>query len=181
MLTQGQTQDAQGNALDFATASSGNTCTGELSAGATCTVNVTFTPKRPGQRYGAVELLDSSSQAKVIATAYVFGTGQGPQIAYNQANNPGAVPNVGNFSDFNEPYDLALDAAGNIFIADTGLKLIKEIPYSGGSYGTPVTLGGGFLFLLPRAWRLTAPEISSSLIPQRARCLRLRQPAGTKM
>jgi large repetitive protein len=38
----------------------------------TCTVDVTFTPKAPGLRQGAVQLLDKSGN--VLATAFVQGT-----------------------------------------------------------------------------------------------------------
>ncbi len=139
VLTQGQTKDAQGNALDFAAASSGNTCTGQLNSGTTCVVNVTFTPKRPGARYGAVELFDSFNN--VIATAYVYGTGQGPQISFNQGNNPTAITPLG-VGNIVEPYNLTVDAAGNIFVADYGSNEVKEMTAASG-YSTVKTLGDG--------------------------------------
>jgi hypothetical protein len=70
----------QGTAgLDFA--SSGGTCAaGGVSAGAICTVIATFTPNYAGIRYGAVELLNGSGA--VIATAYLYGVGVGPQAVF---------------------------------------------------------------------------------------------------
>jgi hypothetical protein len=59
--------------LDFAVASGGNCTAGTYTAGATCTVNVTFTPKFTGLRSGTVVLKDSGGI--IIATAYVHGTG----------------------------------------------------------------------------------------------------------
>ena len=67
--------------LDFADAGTG-TCTANTAyvAGQTCTVNVTFTPKFAGTRYGAVQLKDISGN--VIATRYLQGTGVGPQMNF---------------------------------------------------------------------------------------------------
>jgi sugar lactone lactonase YvrE len=45
---------------------------------------------------------------------------------------------------FLSPRAVAVDASGNVFVANTGVSSIKKIPYSGGNYGTPVTLGSGF-------------------------------------
>jgi hypothetical protein len=137
VLTQGQTQDAQGNPLDFAAVSSSSTCSGTVSAGNTCTVSVTFTPKRPGARYGAVVLLDTSGNA--IATAYVYGTGQGAQISYNQGSNPGTLPTPLGAGKIGEPYLIATDAAGNVFVADYGNNAVEEITAASG-YATVNTL-----------------------------------------
>ena len=35
--------------------------------------------------------------------------------------------------------------AGNVYVADFGNAAVKEIPFSGGVYGTPVILGSGFV------------------------------------
>jgi len=45
-------------------------------------------------------------------------------------------------SGFINPHGVAVDAAGNVYVADYGNNAIKEIPAGG---GTPVTLGSGFL------------------------------------
>jgi len=42
-------------------------------------VNVTYAPKYAGPRHGAAVL---SIPAETIATAYIYGTGQGPQLAF---------------------------------------------------------------------------------------------------
>ena len=78
VLTQGAAN------LDFLDASTG-TCTTNgtshsYSAGDTCTVAVTFKPQYAGTRMGTVELLNSSGA--VIATANIYGTGAGPQVAF---------------------------------------------------------------------------------------------------
>ncbi|MEO6912230.1 MAG: NHL repeat-containing protein, partial [Edaphobacter sp.] len=83
------TQGAAG--LDFADAGTGS-CTANGSGpiyaiGDTCTVDVTFTPKYPGQRMGAVEL--QTMGGATIATAHIYGTGTGPLVTFpsNQTVN----------------------------------------------------------------------------------------------
>src|SRR5207248_290126 len=44
-------------------------------------------------------------------------------------------------SGFNSPYGVALDAAGNIYVADFGHHQVKKIPAGGGA---TVTLGSGY-------------------------------------
>jgi hypothetical protein len=107
------TQGATG--LDFADAATG-TCdtngTGFVySASATCTVNVIFTPSYPGTRYGAVLLEDGSGN--ILATAYLYGTGTGPQANFLPATE---VPVV--ISGIAKPQGLALDGNGNLYTAD---------------------------------------------------------------
>ncbi len=60
--------------------------------------------------------------------------------SYNQYNY-GTPVALG--SGFNYPEGVAVDAAGNVYVADTYNNAVKKIPYSGGSYGTPVTLASG--------------------------------------
>ena len=61
--------------LDF-TLASGITCTGAVTAGTTCTVNVTFAPSALGVRNGSVEITDGSGN--VLATTLIHGSGQTP-------------------------------------------------------------------------------------------------------
>ncbi|MEO7064301.1 MAG: hypothetical protein ABI082_11095, partial [Dokdonella sp.] len=51
------------------------------------------------------------------------------------------IVNLG--SGFNQPYGVAVDSRGNVFVADTGNNAVKEILAVGG-YTTVNTLGGGF-------------------------------------
>ncbi|MGA8090545.1 MAG: MBG domain-containing protein [Terracidiphilus sp.] len=132
------TQGAAG--LDF-TLATGSTCSGTLSA-ATCTVNVTFTPKAPGLRTGAVELFDYLGN--LLVTTPIYGVGQGPEIVYGPALSgttilggpslenvlatPGFTPN---------PRGMATDAAGNLYISDpsNGRLLMRT------KNGTTTTVG----------------------------------------
>ncbi len=133
VLTQGVT------GLDFADAGAGDTCTAgaTFNAGDTCTLNVSFTPKFSGVRYGAVTLADSSGA--VIATAYVYGTGTGPQVTFS----PATKSTLGGFNlpigFFNAPISVAVDGSGNVFVADQGNNAVEEILAAGG-YTTVNTL-----------------------------------------
>ena len=44
-------------------------------------------------------------------------------------------------SGLNSPYGLAIDASGNVFVADEGNHLVKKIPVGGGAV---ITLGTGY-------------------------------------
>jgi hypothetical protein len=59
----------------------------------------------------------------------------GETYAYAQIASFYATQTLG--SGFNQPYGVAVDGSGNVFVADTYNHSVKEIPFSGGSYGTP--------------------------------------------
>jgi large repetitive protein len=80
------------------------------SAGDSCTVNVTFTPTRPGLRFGGVTL--STSGGTLIGNAYVNGVGVGPQVIYP----PGVQTMLG--SGFTDPSGVSEDGNGNIFVSN---------------------------------------------------------------
>jgi hypothetical protein len=126
--------------LEFAV-SSGGTCAGlTFTSGETCTVNVTFTPKFTGTRYGAAVLYDSSSPASVVGTAYLAGTGTGPQVAFQ----PGTLSNqlLASNSSLNWLGGIAVDGREYVYLAD-GLKAVWLLtaPSSGTNY-TLSLLGG---------------------------------------
>jgi len=131
------TQGAAGR--DFGDAGTG-TCdtngTGHsYSIGDTCTVDVTFASTKAGTRYGAANLVDASGS--VIATAYLYGTGQGPQIAFG----PGVQSTV--VGGLYLPGGVAVDANGNVYIGDIhNNRVLKETLGSGGTY-TQSTIGSG--------------------------------------
>jgi sugar lactone lactonase YvrE len=128
VLTEGATGQ------DF-TSAGGSCVAGNYTVDQNCTVVVSFTPKFAGTRTGAVELL--SSTGEVITTVYLSGTGSGPQIAFTPGTQ--SIPGSG----FNAPKGVAVDGAGNIFVADTGNSAVKEI-FAAGGYTVVRTLGSGF-------------------------------------
>ena len=118
---------------DFAVA--GGTCSSSTSysSGGTssCTVNVTITPAYPGQRMGAVELTNTSGT--IIATAYVYGTGTAPQVAFE----PGVQSSL--VSGFSAPAGVATDQAGNVYVADSTTAKVFKYSASGTLTATVAT------------------------------------------
>ena len=131
VLTGGQT------GLDFAQASGGTCASGELFIeGQSCTLNVTLTAAAPGLRAGAVLLLSTNQQP--MGTFYLSGVAQGQQVAFL----PSVASNIaGSWEDGIAA--VASDGAGNLYVAADNDGEILQIPYSKGSYGTPVPLAQG--------------------------------------
>jgi hypothetical protein len=118
-------------ALDFSNAGTGTCAAGaSYSAGETCTVAVTFTPAYTGTRIGAVQLEDGAGN--VIASASLAGIGTGPQIAFDPGAASAIDPMV-NGSALEQPYGVAVDGNGNVYIADGGHRRVVEIPAGGGA------------------------------------------------
>jgi sugar lactone lactonase YvrE/uncharacterized protein (DUF2345 family) len=132
--TQVVTQGTSG--LDF-TLGSGGTCTGQVSAGSTCSVNVNFAPLAPGSRTGAVELFDNN--ANLLTSAPAYGIAQAPAIAFGPGTQ--ATVNTGSYT-LRNPRGMLFDAAGNLFISDvTNLQVLKIAPN-----GNVSSVGFGFQF-----------------------------------
>jgi sugar lactone lactonase YvrE len=127
VLTQGAAN------LDFTMASGGTCATGTAyTVGATCTVNVVFTPQFAGTRSGAILLTDASGNA--LGTTYLPGTGAGPEIVYG----PGTLARVPGSQS--TPWGVAVDGAGNVYYNNTNFGSVLQIPWTGSAYGTAVTI-----------------------------------------
>ena len=123
------TQGATG--LDFAKAGTlGCTAGTAYTVGETCAVDVNFTPRFAGTRYGAAELLDGSGN--VLATGYVQGTGVGPQVNFL----PGVQSVVANAATngLSGPDGIAVDVNGNVYIADFFNERVLKETLAAGSY-----------------------------------------------
>ena len=123
------TQGASG--LDFADARSGSCAAGAYNGGDVCTVDASFTPSVAGTRYGAVLLKDASGN--VAATAYLIGTGIGPQVAFQPPTG-----HVVAGSGLSGATGVAVDGSGNVYIADSGNNRILKETFSAGAYSESV-------------------------------------------
>jgi sugar lactone lactonase YvrE len=122
--------------LEFA-AGDGPSCPmAPIAAGASCTQSVTFTPAYPGQRMGAVVLLNSTGQ--VLGTAYLSGVGQGG-LGVLASGNVYSVAGVyrtwnstqdgilATLANLRQPASVALDAVGTMYIADSAHNRIRKV------------------------------------------------------
>jgi hypothetical protein len=73
-----------------------NTCPSTLAAGASCTINVTFTPTAAGNRYGTVAIADNAANSP--QTIILGGSGLGPLVSLSETNLTFAPQNVGTTS-----------------------------------------------------------------------------------
>ena len=122
VVTQGVT------GLDF-TPGIGSTCTGTILAGNSCTVNVKFAPLAPGLRMGAVELFDSPGGGNLLATKMIYGNGQGPAAAFDKGTQ--TTVNTTALYPLNVPNGATVDAAGNLFIADSANHRVVKVAANG--------------------------------------------------
>ncbi len=103
--------------------------------GESCTVQVTFTPPGPGSFSGLEEVV--SSTGKVIASAVLTGTGEGPEVIFPGNSAEGVF---GKSLGLNGPEGVAMDAGIEFFIADTDNNRVLQ--YTQNAKTTP-TIGTG--------------------------------------
>src|ERR1700744_4702631 len=144
--------------LDFAAGAGTSTCTGSLTAGAHCSAFVTFTPTAPGARLGAVVVVGTvGANTAVLGTAYLSGTGTGSlgviapgntiPVAGQVDTYLGAIGDNGAATSgvLYLPTSVALDGAGNMYIADSGHDRVRMVCFSATSpviSGTSCTAAG---------------------------------------
>jgi sugar lactone lactonase YvrE len=137
VVTQGATD------LDF-TAAGANTCiSGSYVQGQTCTISVGFGPKYPGLRLGAIVLV--ADDGHVMATQYLSAVGTGAlsvmvpgqinTLAGDGCLSDGSCPSSGSNpamqSALKLPLGEATDAAGSLYISDTGSNRIRKVDLAG--------------------------------------------------
>lgn len=136
------------NVLEFAKGSGASSCESTVvTAGATCTESVTFTPAYPGVRTGAVVLLDGNSN--VLGTGYISGTGEGGLAVLSPGNT---ITVAGKYrawtstqdgiaatsANLDQPASVGFDGAGNMYIADSAHNEIRMVCFS----STSATIAG---------------------------------------
>ena len=135
-------------AFDFA-ATTGGTCTPGITylPGQQCTVALTFTPTAPGERRGAIVLLGPVNlplaTQLVVASATggvaTFVPGTISTVAGNEAWIYGGDGNAATASSIFLPFGIAVDAAGDLFIADSSNSRIRRVD---GKTGIISTIAG---------------------------------------
>jgi sugar lactone lactonase YvrE len=121
-----------GPSVDFELAA-GTTC-GSTTTGNTCVVALSFSPTQAGLRQGAFQFFDN--HGNITASTSLFGTGMAPQVAFTTS----AQTTLGSGLSF--PTGVAMDGAGNVYIADSLHGRVVVLPAGG---GTPFNLGSGGL------------------------------------
>lgn len=112
----------------------GTTCAANTTykAAESCVVSAGFTPAAPGLAQGALVLADSAGA--LLATTDLYGIGLGAGVTAD----PGTVMPIG--AGLKTPTSVALDFAGDLFIADPGSNNVWEFPKGS---ATSVAVGSG--------------------------------------
>lgn len=116
-------------ATEFVLSEGSCTSGSSFAAMATCTFSVSFTPTAVGVRTGAVLITDSNGNT---TTTLLSGVGIGSAVAVD----PGTPKMIG--TTYKAPAGIAVDDAGNVYVADPVAKTVQEYPAAG---GTPVSIG----------------------------------------
>ncbi|MGB6133436.1 MAG: Ig-like domain repeat protein [Acidobacteriaceae bacterium] len=121
---------------DFAVVS-GGTCAEQAVHGVNtgCTVDVAFTPHSAGSI--SAKLLLTDLKGNVLASMPLHGTGTSAAVQVEG----GAQSAVG--AGLKTPNQVAVDAAGNVYVADPGLGAVEEYPQGSGATAATVTVGTG--------------------------------------
>ena len=90
-----------------------------------CTVPITFNPQYPGLRTGALTVNNGSS---IVGTVGLTGMGTGPLGIFQPGT--ASVLNTGSLTLAN-PFGVAVDGAGDLYIADTGNSRVVEVTAAG--------------------------------------------------
>jgi sugar lactone lactonase YvrE len=108
-----------------------------------CTLPVSFSPRYPGLRVDAVRVFDSRNN--LFATTFLHGIGSASQALVW----PGTITDFAGTGAFSNPQGLAVDAAGNVYIADSLSEVIRRVNATSGvmmtvaGTGSPGASGDG--------------------------------------
>lgn len=125
--------------LDYTAASPSSCMPASFSAGDFCSISVNFSPQYPGARYGAAELIGTSPNFQV--TAYIRGVGTSAMLSFFPGF-PSLVAGTPDPYDLGNPFAAAVDAAGNVYIADYNNNAVYKEAFSNSGY-TQSTIATG--------------------------------------
>ncbi len=109
--------------------------TTKYAAGSNCTIPVTFSPHTAGDITANLVMLDATGT--VLARTLLHGVGQGSATLVA----PATESVVG--ASLKTPSQVAADAVGNIYVADSGLGKVLVYAKGSGTAATPVSIGTG--------------------------------------
>jgi sugar lactone lactonase YvrE len=119
---------------DFAVASGGSCTAGTAYAAlSSCSVNVTFNPHSAGSISAKLLMVDGSGN--VLASMPLHGTGTSAAVQF--AGGAQSVIGAG----LKTPSQVAVDAAGNVYVADSGLAAVEMYPQGYGATAATTTVG----------------------------------------
>jgi hypothetical protein len=133
---------------DFAVGTGTSNCaSATLAESATCTESITFTPAKPGLRFGAVVLVGTPSGGSgqsILGTAYLSGAGVGGLGVLVSGNLLPVAGQIGLYTSVGDgqpatqaelylPSGITLDGAGNLYIADSLHNRIRMVCASAAS------------------------------------------------
>jgi hypothetical protein len=95
-----------------------NSCGSSVAAGASCTINVTFTPTAPGTRSGTITITDDAPGSPHVIS--LSGTGTGPAVSFSASTMSVGAQIVGTTS---AAHQLTLTNSGNAALNITGMTL----------------------------------------------------------
>jgi hypothetical protein len=104
-----------------------------------CPVSVSFAPLAAGNVSATLVMLDAKNN--LLASIPLDGSGTGAAV---QAL-PAAQSTIGASGSLKSPSQMAVDAAGNLYVADPGLKAVKLYPSGSGSGTAGTSVGTGLL------------------------------------
>jgi sugar lactone lactonase YvrE len=124
--------------LDFTVVAAGTTCVAGTTDVMSCNVNVQFLPTAGGLRRGSLQLFNNASPNAPIISVPIYGFGDAP-LATLSPNTASVISTGGVATD--TPFQVALDGAGNMYVADYEGGNVLKVPPGGGS-ASVVSTGG---------------------------------------
>ncbi|WP_207215834.1 NHL repeat-containing protein [Pseudolysobacter antarcticus] len=135
----GLTKTCGGTATAAAGASSASLSGATLAAGTSCTMVLVVQGTTPGVKNNSVQVNSTNGGLGNTSNATLAVR---DDTIYSNGFEVAVILTLG--SGFNQPNGVAVDANGNVFVADTNNSAVKEILVPG--YTTVITLGSGFSY-----------------------------------
>lgn len=102
-----------------------------------CPVSLSFAPLAAGNVSATLVMLDANN--KLLGSIPLDGSGTGAAVQVL----PAAQSTIGASGSLKSPSQMAVDAAGNLYVADAGLKAVEMYPSGSGSSTAGTSVGTG--------------------------------------